>query len=82
MRGRGVRCGVDGVVLGGDGWTVGAVHGGCGWVGGSRVMLCERRRVDGIVVIHHIMDARIWLQSGATCGSKPGVVLRVLRWVS
>lgn len=61
MRGWWVRIGVHRVVLGGDGWTVGAVHGGCGGVGGGRVMLGEGRRVDGIVVIHHIMHAGIWL---------------------
>lgn len=58
MRRRGVRGRVHGIVLG-----RGAVHGGCCGVGGGggRVMLGEGRRVDGIVVIHHIMHARIWL---------------------
>ena len=63
MRGWGVRVGVHGVVLSGHDWTVGAVHGGCCGVGGGggRVVLGEGRRVDGIVVIHHVWHARIWL---------------------
>lgn len=82
MRGWGVRRRVHGIVLSRDGCTIGAVHGGCRWVGGGRVMLCERRRIDGIVVVHHIVDARVWLEGRATCGSKPGVVLRVVGCVS
>ena len=73
---------MHGVVLGGDGGCAGAIHGGRGRIGGGRMMLCEGGRIDGIVVIHHIMNARIRLESRATCSGKPGVVLRVLRCVS
>jgi hypothetical protein len=57
----GVGSGMHRVVLGGDGLEVGAVHGGCGGIGGGGRMLCEGRRVNGIVVIHHVVHARIGL---------------------